>query len=472
MINQYFMTDNNYKLIMSVLYDFFIKKKYEIGEQESELCYSVMEFYLKNTNQLNKESLKKYLQRLNKLVLGKMINIIENNMKKENEDRKMNIDKKDMGQIYEETMKERNQILAKPKEQEIQKQITEDLKEDNSKINDNFNRLNLDREKEQKVLESQLKNDEYSELKGIETSGQALLIEQPTEFKNLLEKDFKNKNEYLKTDIIVIDSRDRDRIAYPSNSNYQIDLDEEYKNILSVELLSIDIPKTQYLINNTNNVLYFNINGGSTLIATVPIGNYTISELLIALKLTMDTVSGEIFTITYSELTNKITLLSGVSFDLIFSTISYDEINDPSHLSPIYTEKTNNIGQILGFPITNNVTVPLSTPYIAPNQYNLNGPTYVILHINEFENLFGKKSSIKKGFAKIPLDATQSEYKYFKNTQDYHVIKEFSPALAKLGQLNIRFLNYEGGEYDFGGLEHSIVLKIIRLNQSLGYFIN
>jgi len=470
MIEQYFMTNNNYKLIMSVLYEYFIKKKYEIGEQEERLCYTVMEYYLKNTNQSKKESLKIYLQRLNKLVLGKMINVIENNIKEQEQEKeqetKINVDKKDMGKIYEQIMEERKQKPSKIEEEQINKKIKDNFIEDNSGINDQYTQLNLNRQNEQNVLESQLKNEEYSELKGMETSGQEVLIEQPEKFKELVETSFHQENEHIKHDTIVIDSRDRDTNAYTSNSNYQIDLDEEYKNILSVELLSIDVPKSQYLINNSNNKLYFTVNGGSELIATIPIGNYSISELLTALKLSMDTVSGENFTITSSALTNKITIQNGTQFSLIFSTVVIED------LVPLYTAKDNNIGGILGFPITSNITVLANTDSIAPNQYNLNGPTYLILHINEFENLFGKKSSIKKGFAKIPLDATQSEYKYFKNTQDYHAIKEFTPPLSKLGQLNISFLNYEGGEYDFGGLEHSIVLKIRRLNQSLGYFTN
>jgi hypothetical protein len=456
MIGQYFMTNNNYKLIMSVLYEYFQKKQYNIGEQEENLCYEIMEFYLSSTKQNNKESLKNYLQRLNKLVLNKMINVIDNHIEKEKNEKKINIDKKDMANVYEELIKERNSKITKEDEKEIQNKIKEEVKEDNSQISNQFEKLNQNREKEQKVIETQL-NSEIVDYKIInnrapKTEGQRVLIEQPKKFKELIEDSFKSESEYIKTDTIVIDSRDRDTIIYTSNSNYQIDLDEEYKNILSVELVSIDIPKTQYLINITNNLLYFNTDG-QDYIATVPIGNYTIDELLVALKSSMDTISGSTFTLSKSSLTNKITIsISTSTFDLQF------------------VDKTNQIGKLLGFIITSNLE-DLST-ITSPNQYNLNGPTYIILHINEFENLFGKKSSVKKAFAKIPLDATHTEYKYFKNTQDYHVIKDFSPPLAKLAQLNIRFLNYEGEEYDFGGLEHSMILKIRRLNQSLGYFTN
>lgn len=456
MIEQYFMTNNNYKLIMSVLYEYFQKKGYGIGDEEEKLCYEVMEFYLTNTKKQDKESLKNYLQRLNKLVLNKMINIINNHIEKQKTEKKINIDKKDMGKVYEDLMRERQQkMITKKNEKEIQKKIKEDIKEDNSEISNEFKKLNQNREKEQKVLESQLKNEiiDYKVINGApKTEGQQVLIEQPKKFKELLEDSFSKSSEYIKNDTIVIDSRDRDTLIYTSNSNYQIDLDEEYKNVLSVELISIDVPKTQYLINENNNLLYFNSNGFEYT-ATVPIGNYTIDDLLIALKNSMDTVSSNTFTISNSTLTNKITISIATStFDLSF------------------VDKTNHMGKLLGFITTSDITGQSSV--IGTNQYNLNGPTYIILHINEFENLFGKKSSIKKGFAKIPLDATQTEYKYFKNTQDYHVIKEFSPPLAKLAQLNIRFLNYEGEEYDFGGLEHSMVLKIRRLNQSIGYFTN
>jgi len=447
------MSDNNYKLIMSVLYEYFQKKGYTIGEEEEKLCYEVMEFYLKNTKEIR--PLKNYLQKLNKLVLNKMINIIDNHIEKEKNEKKINIDKKDMEKVYEDLLKERNQKMIIKKEEEVQKQIKEDIKEDNSEISKHFAKLNQKREKEQKVIESQLKNEiiDYKVIKDApKTEGQQVLISQPEKFKELLEDSFSKESEYIKNDTIVIDSRDRDTLTYTSNSNYQIDLDEEYKNVLSVELVSIDIPKTQYLINENNNLLYFASNGFSYT-ATVPIGNYTIDELLVALKSSMDTLSSNTFTITNSALTNKITISIATStFDLQF------------------VDKTNHIGKLLGF-ITSSDIIG-QTSLTAPNQYDLNGPTYIILHINEFENLFGKKSSVKKGFAKIPLDATQTEYKYFKNTQDYHVIKEFSPPLAKLAQLNIRFLNYDGEEYDFGGLEHSMVLKIRRLNQSIGYFTN
>lgn len=456
MIKQYFMTQHNYQLIMSVLFEYFQKKDYEIGEDEESLCTEVMEFYLKNTKKNNKESLKNYLQRLNKLVLNKMINMIEKHIEKEKNEEKINIDKKDMTKVFENLIKERSQKEGKNKEEEVQKKIKEDVKEDNSFISSQYELLNNNRKTEQKVIESQLKTEviDYKVIndKAPETSGQQVLIPQPKKFKDLLQDSFSKTSEHIKNQVVVIDSRDRDISSYPSNSNYQIDLDEEYKNILSVELVSIDIPKTQYLINNSNNLLYFKISG-ITYTTTVVMGNYTITELLSALKTSMDTLSSQVFTISNSTITNKITISVAVgTFDLLF------------------VDKTQHMGKLLGFDTT--IDYETKTTQVAPNQYNLNGPTYIILHINEFENLFGKKSSVKKGFAKIPLDTIQTEYKYFKNTQDYHVIKNFSPPLAKLAQLNIRFLNYDGEEYDFGGLEHSMVLKIKRYNQSMGYFTN
>ena len=117
--------------------EYFQKKGYQIGEEEEKLCYEVMEFYLKNTKEIR--PLKNYLQRLNKLVLNKMINIIDNHIEKERNEQKINIDKKDMGKVYEDLLKERSgKIIKKKDEKEIQKKIKEDVKEDNSKISKQY----------------------------------------------------------------------------------------------------------------------------------------------------------------------------------------------------------------------------------------------------------------------------------------------------------------------------------------------
>ena len=65
---------------------------------------------------------------------------------------------------------------------------------------------------------------------------------------------FKNK---VKT--FFLDSRDRNYNLFPKTSKFEICLKEEYKYIKSLNLVSCQIPNSQYIINPNNNILHFYI---------------------------------------------------------------------------------------------------------------------------------------------------------------------------------------------------------------------
>ena len=481
MIEQYFFSEKNFKLIMSVLYESFSQKhNYYVKEDEEKLVIRLMELAFEQTKKSKGESLKNYLLKLNRLVLNKSIEIIEKELEEEKLQKKINIEKKDILNNFKE-MKKNREPITEEQQKNILQDIKEDIEVDNTDIIKNFKKLNINREKEQKQIEKELleKPDgkefkqnqftqklDYSELNNNapKTSGADMLIQQPKEFKNLVEKSF-NDNNYVKEEYLLIDSRDRNQTEYPNPNNYQIDLTEEYKDILTVSLISSNIPKSQYLINTSNNILNFIDSNSIEYEVQIPIGNYTISELTTQVENSLNAIgSSNTFTVTSDSKTNKVIISSITNFQLLFDggTENYNNTT-----RTIYKE--NSIGKLLGFLMTD---LSGTNSYTSQNQYNLNGPTYVLLHINELNNLDGIKNSIKNAFAKIPLDTNQNEYKFFKEQRDYIVITEFSPPLARLSQLNIRFLNYDNTDYDFGGLDHTFLLKIRKLNQSQGYFIN
>jgi hypothetical protein len=75
-------------------------------------------------------------------------------------------------------------------------------------------------------------------------------------------KPYTNKesiNISTKTVNYIIDSRDRNKQLYPSPSNYEVDLSEEYRDVKEIELLSVQLPKITYTINKNNDQfkLYF-----------------------------------------------------------------------------------------------------------------------------------------------------------------------------------------------------------------------
>ena len=481
MIEQYFFSEKNFKLIMSVLYDNFSQKhNYFVGDDEEKLVIKLMQYVFEEAKKNKGENLKEYLLRLNRLVLNRSIEIIEKQLNEEKIQKKINMKKDEILNNFEEMRKDRKPITDE-KQKEVLGTIQEELEQDNSDIMNNFEKLNMNREEEEKKIQEDLKNipegkefdnNKFSQKLDYSTvndnapkpSGKDMLIQQPKEFKELVEKSF-NDNNYIKEDYLLIDSRDRNQTQYPNPNNYQIDLTEEYKDIKSVSLISSNVPKSQYLINSSNNILNFIDSNTNEYEIQIPIGNYTINELTTQIQTSMNaTASSDVYTVSSDSKTNKITISTVGNFQLLFNG-GIENYNDTTR--NIYKE--NSIGKIIGFSM---IDLSGSNTYTSQNQYNLNGPTYILLHINELNNLDGIKNSIKNAFAKIPLDTNQNEYKFFKESNDYEVITEFSPPLARLAQLNIRFLNYDNTEYDFGGLEHTFLLKIRRLNQSQGYFIN
>ena len=83
-----------------------------------------------------------------------------------------------------------------------------------------------------------------------------------------------SQNNELKTNILIVDSRNRDKIKYPNPNQYQYELNEPYKRVVNAELLYAYIPKTSYLIDSTNDILSISYNEDKYNIH-IPHGNYT-----------------------------------------------------------------------------------------------------------------------------------------------------------------------------------------------------
>jgi hypothetical protein len=83
---------------------------------------------------------------------------------------------------------------------------------------------------------------------------------------------------------LLIDSRERNVQIYPSSSKYRIEVEQEFKDVTSVELTLAQIPNTYYNIHDSNNIFYISEDDTSINPITVPIGQYTNETLLEALN--------------------------------------------------------------------------------------------------------------------------------------------------------------------------------------------
>ena len=264
----------------------------------------------------------------------------------------------------------------------------------------------------------------------------------PKTSRNLL-PDSKHIPHYL-----AIDSRDRNQNTYPDSYHYKIELKEYLKDVLSIELLSAEIPKTDYLIHENNNLLHFS--EGTDLIATIPIGNYDIVSLTSEIETQMNAVGANVYTVNVNTLNNLITISTGVPFDLNFNGGTELYLNEERTIYP-----ENSIAPVLGF---SRNTLTGSTSYTSQGSYNLICP-YLLIHIENLETI-ESNSQVDTAFAKIPLDIPTNTIKYFEKN-DYKKIKYFSPPLGKLQHLIISFKKYDGTYYNFRNHENSLFFRIV-----------
>jgi hypothetical protein len=95
----------------------------------------------------------------------------------------------------------------------------------------------------------------------------------------------------------VLDSRDRDMNKYPNANKYRLNVPQEWRDVVSAELIYGSIPNTYYNITDANNVFIISENSVDLNSITIPAGQYDDAKLLNTLNGTY----GNLF----STLTNK-----------------------------------------------------------------------------------------------------------------------------------------------------------------------
>lgn len=200
-----------------------------------------------------------------------------------------------------------------------------------------------------------------------------------------VKKDIMNPN--LKNTIrrfINLDSRFR--MNSPS-TEYTLDLSDILKDVISLRLYSYQIPNTWYAIDT--NTSFWVVDGTLVSAISVPRGNYSPMELVDTLN-TVFTNEGFIFPsvpVAYNANNGKITfrLLGGQFGDgtIITETtniVFYDSVLQSPSKSAYYLNNT--LGWLMGFRDAQlNV---LSAGNEAPAILNLNGPKYLILVLEDY----------------------------------------------------------------------------------------
>ena len=271
---------------------------------------------------------------------------------------------------------------------------------------------------------------------------------------------------------VSIDSSHRNRSLYPNNNDYVVSLGERYHGIYSIRLIEAVIPNSEYIINDNNNKIdftYSSTDSSTDYTATLTNGNYTptsSTDLEANIKTAMNAaVGGVISSITYSDLTRKLTFNTGGNVTFNFKTGN---------------NAVNNAAELLGFNPYENKTI--SSGNTSDNVINVNGPNYIILNIdadddelNALSNEHGSGPTqglssssatdniyASQVFGKLPLDVTQGNNIHFKD--EYPIEYIFKRGLkASLNKFKISFYKKYGDnsqKFNFNGQEHQLTFEI------------
>ena len=320
-----------------------------------------------------------------------------------------------------------------------------------------------------------------------------MLIPQPDIFKGIFDTPILIENV-----VMFLDSRDRNFDKYQNSHQYQIKLDSVLKNVISVELLQATIPNSDYLVHESNNTIHFQETSGTTLTASIPIGDYTSgSDIAIELENSMNNIGNSNYTVTYDDIENIFTLSSDRTGGNSEFLLKFKGIPEVFGSNNVFRTKylDTSIGKIIGF---EPMDLSNKSTHTSNNYANLFSNRNVYLYINanqrdSFDNIEGIKNSDFGKFMKIPLTSSFGENTYWINPRSYRrnmsnvpktnkgqKIPEkseanqinrnendcklyFNPPIT-IDTLNIEFKNYNNNYFNFHGLNHSLMFRIEMFN--------
>ena len=260
----------------------------------------------------------------------------------------------------------------------------------------------------------------------------------------------------IKSTAILIDSRDRNTLLYPEPSKYSTKSLEEIRNVTSMELLSVDVPFSDYNITNQNNVLHCTLKSEKVNTVLLETGQYIdtddftegVSSMLLPYGLSVNK----------GKKNNKLTFESDHPFTFLFKG---DKRIIDQYQSDFFLKKKS-IGKVLGFSNKDYIAEqdPETSQYIIRSDFPvyLETEKYIGLKINN-ANIYKSSSALNDCFAII------SKNEIYNSECAFKTIKHFNPPLASFENINISFVDYHGNVYDFNNRDHMITLKISSLKK-------
>jgi len=158
---------------------------------------------------------------------------------------------------------------------------------------------------------------------------------------------------------LTIDSCARDKTLHPTSASYDVNLEQEFREVTSIELVQAIIPFSGYAITENNQALHFQEKYKEALKILIPCGNYTPEELAQIIEDEMNKVGESNYQVRILKEKKRFKFTSDWSGgDHIFKLLFEGEITKNKCIGTVETKYLcQSIGEIVGF-------LPLDLCYI------------------------------------------------------------------------------------------------------------
>ena len=268
-----------------------------------------------------------------------------------------------------------------------------------------------------------------------------------------------------------IDSRFRDAYYTTSSTNYNINMPINMNDVVQMQLSSIELPTTYYVISKQygNNFFSISANGLPSQVINIPDGNYNQNSIMDAINNQLSLLPAPFNQILFSiNLVNGNTgsaetlvgfsdLIGNTSLELNFQADRYgnDDRDTPLPLK---------FGWILGF--RNGIYVN-NLNYVSEGTLDLSGPKYLFLVVDDYKNnvnnsffsVFNSSLLNKNVLARISLSATafnifgQNNLNVITTPRQY-----FGPVDLQI--FNVQLLDEYGRVVDLNNMDFSFCLTL------------
>jgi hypothetical protein len=190
-----------------------------------------------------------------------------------------------------------------------------------------------------------------------------------------------------------------------------------------------------YNVNATNNKIYFF--DGTARTATMTPGNNSMDNLIDEVKRAMEVVRFLTFTVTYSYVTMKITIVGTSPYYFGFGTT------------------LNSAAKILGF---NDIDTSSNVNQTAPNVVNLSIPLYMNIVIREFSSGYKSTNPFDNPTFSIYTNGNNSDVLTFTRNSFYPQIINMHD--NNIQTLRVQIMDYNNQLIDLNGAHWCITLKL------------